>query len=156
MGSFGKTTLITFVLAFFSIQFYLTFFGGFLWPFSSHRLFSQSATMHKEIVQAVVTDTNGHVTYHHPGQVIPIEYARCSGLVRKLAKQGSKEQKRLFCAYLKKRLKEQPWRAFDEMYSSAHTQFGVADVRFETHSIQFIEDAYPNTIVKLKAENLLP
>lgn len=94
MSFWKKGCLIIFLVAFFSIQWKLTLFGGFFWPFSSHRLFSQQADSHKEIVQAVVVDRQGVKQYVHPGRVIPIEYARCSGLIRNLAKHGTPAKKR--------------------------------------------------------------
>jgi hypothetical protein len=158
MNSLAKTSLIAFLVSFFTIQFYLTVFGGFLWPFSSHRLFSQSPSPQKEIVRAIVTDSAGNISEHHPGRVIPIEYSRCSGLIRKMAKEGSPEQKETFCAYLKNRLNTKPWVAFDEMYSAASPTDGacITKVHFETHLIQFVENNYPNSIQTLEVRELLP
>lgn len=153
MNSFAKTILAVILILFFSVQFYLTIYGGFLWPFSSHRLFSQHPTSQKEIVQAVVTDSRGNEIVCHPGKVIPIEYSRCSGLIRKLALAGSKEQKTLFCRYLVERVNHNPWWAFDEMQSALQLDSPAKSIRFETHIIQFTDRG----IIKLETkEQLLP
>jgi hypothetical protein len=137
MLAWKKSCLIIFLIAFFSIQWKLTLCGGFCWPFTSHRLFSQQADSHKEIVQAIVQDRNGNLQCVHPGRVIPIEYARCSGLVRTLAKNGTQAQKEAFCAYLIQRLNYQPWRAFDEMLPPVTSSAPIVSLTFELHDVDF-------------------
>lgn len=156
MNPLTKTGLTALLVGFFYIQFSLTLFGGFLWPFSSHRLFSQLPTQRKEIVQAILTDANGNQTIHHPGRVIPIEYSRCSGLIRKMAKESSLEQKNLFCAYLIKRLNYNPWWAFDEMFSSPIRTVPFTKIRFETHVIEFDYSSKNERYKRLEQKILLP
>ena len=147
----------TLLLLFFSIQFYLTVFGGFLWPFSGHRLFSQRATQQKTIVQAILTDANGKEMAVHPGRAIPIEYSRCSGLIRKLHQGGTEEQKQRLCAYILKRLNKRPWWAFDEMFASIRPlDSPFTQLRFEHHTIQFHPKPYPESIELQKREVLFP
>lgn len=143
-----KGLLISLFILFFSIQFYLTVFGGFFWPFASHRLFSQQPLIEKPIVQAVLEDTDGHILYVHPGRVIPIEYARCSGLVRNLASKGTKEQQKALIVYLLKRLNTGGWIPFDEMFASAKspTEAPFTSLRFETHVVEFKELPYPQSL----------
>lgn len=93
MNLITKSILSIGLLAFVATQLYLTIFGGFLWPFSSHRLFSQLSTPRKTIVQAVLVDSNNNTYTVHPGRVVPIEYSRCSGLIRNVCTKGSPEQK---------------------------------------------------------------
>lgn len=157
MNGFAKALLSTLLILFFSIQFYLTLFGGFLWPFSGHRLFSQRATQQKTIVQAILTDAQGQEYAVHPGKAIPIEYSRCSGLIRTLHQKGTEEQKQKLCEYLLKRLNENPWWAFDEMFS-AIKPFNAPFVHlsFEHHTIQFHPKPYPESIELLERKVLIP
>lgn len=138
---FTSYGLIVLFLLFFSVQFYLTIFGGFLWPFSSHRLFSQQPRNEKLIVQAVLEDTNGNTYVVHPGRVIPIEYCRTSGLVRNIYMNGTNEQKEQFVKYLLKRLNEAPWRAFDEMFKAIEPKDRASfkTLRFESHRVEFLD-----------------
>ena len=135
MNPLAQWALTASFIFFFSIQFYLTVCGGFCWPFASHRLFSQLPPQKKPIVQVVVTDSDGNVLIVHPGKVIPIEYSRCSGLVRNI----TEAQKKFLHAYVLKRLNEKPWLAFDEMYSSVKspTNAPFVSLQFETHVVDF-------------------
>lgn len=153
-----KPLLILFLVLFFAIQWKLTIFGGFLWPFSSHRLFSQQAPLKKTIVSAVVSDRDGNIQYVHPGRVIPIEYARCSGLVRNLVKAGSQAQKEAFQQYLLNRLNSNPWWAFDEMYASVRspTNAPFTSIHFEEHELDFSAYCYPDPVPVTTTRRILP
>lgn len=158
MNKFTRCFLIAFFFLFFSLQFYLTLFGGFFWPFSSHRLFSQLPQNPKPIVQAIFVDAKGHEIAVHPGKALPIEYSRCSGFIRKLAKEGTPQQKMFLLDYLLKRVNERPWRAFDEMYSAARSPSGAPFIhlRFETHLVEFKKAQYPDSIIVKERTALLP
>lgn len=146
-----QIALGSFLFCFFSIQFYLTIFGGFFWPFSSHRLFSQLPEMKKPIIQAVLEDAEGNIYTVHPGKVIPIEYSRCSGLVRNLYRNGNKEKKTLFVNYLLKRLNEKPWHAFDETYSPIKSLPAAPfkKLSFETQVVEFKDRTPPELLDKI-------
>lgn len=158
MNTFSQLALTAVLVLFFSIQFSLTIHGGFFWPFSSHRLFSQQPPARKPIIQAVVEDVEGHICIVHPGKVIPIEYSRCSGLVRNLLRSGNTEQITAFHHYLLKRINEKPWIAFDEMYSSVRSPTGApfVSLKFENHLIEFRERAYPQSIYIHERRSLFP
>lgn len=143
---------------FFTIQFYLTLFGGFFWPFASHRLFSQLPMNPKPIVQAILEDSEGNILSVHPGKVIPIEYSRCSGLVRNLCATGTAEQQQAFINYLLKRLNAGGWKPFDEMFHSAKSPSNApfTTLRFETHVMEFKELPYPDSIEVIKRSPLFP
>lgn len=153
-----RRLLTSLFILFFSIQFYLTLFGGFFWPFASHRLFSQLPLMEKPIVQAVLEDAEGNLFFVHPGRVIPIEYARCSGLIRKLASMGSREQQQTFIEYLLKRLNTGGWYPFDEMFASAKSPTGLpfTSLHFETHVVEFKELPYPQSVQQKERILLFP
>ena len=153
-----QIALTAFLVLFFSVQFHLTVFGGFFWPFASHRLFSQLPLMKKPIVQAIVEDTDGNICVVHPGKVIPIEYSRCSGLVRNMYSNGTDLQKSLLVDYLLKRINERPWWAFDEIFSSVKSTTGASftNLRFETHTVEFIELEYPHSIQINERMTLFP
>ena len=144
-----KVTFITFFL----IQFKLTVFGGFFWPFSSHRLFSQYPKNQKSIVCAIVTNKEGFIFSKQPGRVIPIEYCRCSGLVRNIASNANSGQTKLFLQYLINRVNHSPWWAFDEMLPSVDPF--IEDLWFETHLIEFHHE-HPPYLRLLESERLLP
>lgn len=158
MGRRSKSALLLLLALFFSVQFYLTLFGGFLWPFSGHRLFSQLAPKQKVIVQAVLTDSEGRTYFVHPGRVIPIEYSRCSSLVRNLYASGHREKQEKLCEYALNRLNGSPWTAFDEMFSamkpppSAH----FTALHFEHHLIEFQPVQFPDSIRLLERRRLFP
>lgn len=158
MNRLAQFALTAFLALFFSIQLYLTVNGGFLWPFSSHRLFSQLPKTQKTIVQAVLEDAKGNIFIVHPGRVIPIEYSRCSGLVRNLFNSGTPFQKKSLLSYLIKRLNENPWDAFDEMYSSIKSPSGAPfiSLKFENHIIEFQEGEYPRSIQLKERRSLFP
>jgi hypothetical protein len=157
MPLWKKTTLIGFLIAFFSIQFFLTIFGGFFWPFTSHRLFaSQQSKMQKSIVRAAVTDEKGVTQYVHPGQVIPIEYSRCSGLVRNIFEKGTINQKEALHHYLLNRIVTQPWWAFDEMLHAVESSSQIVSLKFEIHEIDFNKYAYPNFPPSINSKELFP
>ncbi len=141
MKRFERIALSSFLVLFISIQFYLTLFGGFFWPFSSHRLFSQMPLKKKPIVQAVLEDAEGNICIVHPGKIIPIEYARCSGLVRNLTKKGVNDQQAKLVNYLLARINENPWWAFDEMFSAVKPPKDkpFVKLKFETHVVEFEE-----------------
>ncbi len=147
MNKFAQLALTALLALFFSIQFFLTIHGGFCWPFSSHRLFSQLPPKLKPIVQAVLQDADGNICIVHPGKVIPIEYSRCSGLIRNMCTSGTLSQKASLHEYLLKRINIKPWRAFDEMYSPVKSPNGAPFVtlRFETHIVEFQEAEYPQS-----------
>lgn len=153
-----KILLGLFLVVFFSTQLYLTVFGGFLWPFSGHRLFSQLGARKKTIVQAVLTDAEGYQYFTHPGKVIPIEYSRCSGLIRKLYAEGAGIKQKTFCQYLLHRLNTAPWHAFDEMFPAIrpHSQSKFVQLHFEHHDIEFLPDSYPNSIRLVERRHLFP
>lgn len=150
--------LTTLFLLFFTIQFYLTLFGGFFWPFASHRLFSQLPMNPKPIVQAILEDSAGNTLAVHPGRVIPIEYSRCSGLVRHLAARGTTAQQQALINYLLKRLNQGGWKPFDEMFISAKSPSGApfTTLRFETHVVEFKERPYPDSLEVLQRSPLFP
>lgn len=157
MNRVAKALLTTLLILFFSTQISLTLFGGFLWPFSGHRLFSQRATLKKTIVQAILIDHQGREYAVHPGRAIPIEYSRCSGLIRTLYQRGTKEQQQKLCLYLLKRLNENPWWAFDEMFSAVRPiQGSFVHLRFEHHTIRFHSKPYPVSIELLERKELFP
>ncbi len=158
MGCKTKVALILFLAVFFSIQFKLTLFGGFMWPFSGHRLFSQLAVPQKTIVQAVLKDSEGKIYFVHPGRAIPIEYSRCSSLVRKLYAEGNKDKQQLFCSYLLKRLNNAPWWAFDEMFPAIRPDppAHFVEIHFEHHAIEFRQLPYPDSIHRLERRPLFP
>jgi len=123
-----------------------------LWPFSSHRLFSQLPLVEKPIVQAKVEDADGYVQFVHPGRVIPIEYSRCSGLVRNIFRNGTSKQKSLLSEYLVERLNKQPWGPFDEVFSAVSSPTGAPFIRveFEIHVVTFA----PRQVNVLRRESL--
>ena len=100
-----------FFILFFIIQFYLTLFGGFLWPFSSHWLFSQYPKLTKNIIQIGIN----HTSYLHCGNILDLEYSRCSGLIRNIYQFGTVEQKQKLYQYLLYNLNYKTRFTFDEM-----------------------------------------
>lgn len=134
-----QSRLCTAGVLFFAVQFYLTLFGGFLWPFSSHRLFSQLPERTKWIVQARVTDTQNVTQYVHPGRVIPLEYSRCSGLVRNIFKSSHKLP---FRNYVLSRINKEPWTTFDEMFPmvQASPSSMFTSVAFVEQLVEFGKD----------------
>lgn len=158
MNLITKSILSIGLLAFVATQLYLTIFGGFLWPFSSHRLFSQLSTPRKTIVQAVLVDSNNNTYTVHPGRVVPIEYSRCSGLIRNMCTKGSPEQKRYLHNYLLTRLNQNPWYPFDEMFGSVRSidNAPFVTLSFEHHLIEFDEHHYPNSIITHQRTILFP
>jgi hypothetical protein len=121
-------------LSFFAIQLYLTLFGGFLWPFSSHRLFSQLPGKTKYIVQIRLIDEYNDTYIVHPGRVIPIEYSRCSGLIRNVYNGNNSLQKEQLYNYMIKRVNERPWFTFDEMLPMANPKGKVINLNIDARS----------------------
>lgn len=121
---------------FFSVQLYLTIFGGFFWPFSSHRLFSQLPERAKFIVQVRLFENNGTSHLVHPGKVLPIEYARTSGLIRDIYNHGTSEQKEHLYKYMLWRINQEPWFTFDEMFPMVYNSNWTSLV-IEEHLVEF-------------------
>ena len=137
-------------ILFFAIQWHLTLFGGFCWPFSSHRLFSQLPSIGhrrrdyrratKKIIQIVVTDESGRGYTVHPGQVIPLEYSRCTGLIRRIYYNGTLLQKKLLHEYMLDAINNHPWSSFDEMFSSIKSTSKFISLSIEEHTVSLAEN----------------
>jgi len=158
MSRLRKISLSFFLICFLTVQLKLTLFGGFLWPFSSHRLFARMPEMNKQTLQAVVEDANGDIQSVHPGRVIPIEFCRCVGLVRNIFTNGSDFQKEQLQKYLLERLNQKPWWAFDEMYPSVKspTEAAFVSLKFETHELDFTSYSYSTSLPVKQKQHLYP
>lgn len=125
-----KKILRIIFICFFGIQFYLTLYGGFLWPFSSHKLFSSYPEETKKIIQI---GTNNSF-YLHPGNILDIEYSRCSGLLRNIFYKGTEEQKEKLYSYLLQSLNYEHRNTFDEMFRKINIM--TSNLTIEEHLIK--------------------
>lgn len=149
MYNFVDISLTLVMLLFFAIQWHLTLFGGFLWPFSSHRLFSQLPPKnYKTVLQVVVTDQHGNNKTVHPGQVLPLEYARCSGLLRQIYYYGTHQQRKYLYNYMLDVINHYPWKSCDEMMASVKSSSMFVSLSIEEHTLR-LEPGLPIISTKI-------
>jgi hypothetical protein len=121
-----KIVLAASVVAFFAVDHYHLWKDDDNFPFTSHGLFNHLFTPDVPLLRVRLHDSAGGTQLVDPGQAVPVEWYRASGLVENVfVNDGDRERQGALAALLLERLNTAPWPAFDEAHASARPPQGT-------------------------------
>ena len=108
-----------------------------LWPFCAYDMFAFRVREPTRTLRVVLEDDGGLKTTVAPGNVLPMEFFRATGVLDSVYRQGHDERKKEQLAQaILVRLADEPWSAFDETWRAARPRPGHRFVALDVEEVE--------------------